>query len=179
MTPDTIIVFCGIRDHPRHDAVWCVFIQKLQAAFPAARIVLKRERFGIRDAARTRRIIADAVAQNDNGESILLIGHSLGGLLALRAAELFVRSRVIAVATLFSPHLTLGGWLSRLHGTEKVSVPIISFEAVPDRMVPWGAAHPMSSVHRKLFTDHLWGLKWKGAEITHSIREFISRLGPD
>lgn len=111
-----------------------------------------------------RRIVSFAssiLKKYDTGEELLLIGHSFGGLIACAIADRFRKSCVRAVVTIFSAHQFAGRALQPYPAKPKV--PVLSFSALFDWVVPWGARHPHAVSHEVVFTDHfMFPAFWPG-----------------
>src|SRR5262249_6510427 len=63
---------------------------------------------------RLRRFTDCLIEKYDDGVDTLLVGHSIGGVLACAIAASCKESEVVGVVTIFSPHRFLGGIFSRL-----------------------------------------------------------------
>jgi hypothetical protein len=109
---------------------------------------------------RLRSFMKKIVAKHDDGETLLLAGHSMGGVIACASAPLFNRSTVCGVVTVFAPHQFLSGVFPRLLNASTLStdIPVLSFSADFDELVWWGAQHPQSVRHIKLSSNHLTDL---------------------
>lgn len=156
-----------------HATIWRAFTDALHAEFPDTTIILIRRHYHPWSRTRMLAYIDEIVRAHDDGSDTLLIGHSMGGIVAMAIAERLQRAQVRAVVTIFSPHRLLGGLFSRQLDSLRVKAPLITFGALPDRMVPYGAKHPDSVLHTVFFTDHLWGLKWRAVDIARIIRQQV------
>mgnify|MGYP003394581437 CR=1 FL=1 len=104
---------------------------------------------------RLRRFAERIVEKHDDGTDTLIIGHSMGGVVACAAANRFARSRVQGIVTIFSPHRFLSDAFTHAIGAHKgVTVPVVTFSARYDTLVWWGAEHPQSVAHIRLPCDH-------------------------
>lgn len=90
----------------------------------------------------------------DDGEETLLVGHSMGGVIACAASRLLSTHNVCAIVTIHSPHQFLGGWFTRLLDAAPVSVPVISFSGSRDELVWWGSKHPQAIHHERHCSNH-------------------------
>ncbi len=104
--------------------------------------------------------VDDIVQRHDKPGELLLVGHSLGGVLACAVAVRCVHAKLRGVVTIFSPHdMFKGKFTNELSAKElPPHVPILSFQARFDHMVPWGSKHKSSKLHVVFQTDHTWGL---------------------
>lgn len=94
------------------------------------------------------------------GDKILLVGQSMGGLHACDLAGQFKKAKVVGVVTINTPHNSWYGGFSRYFGgNKKLSVPVVSFGATRDWLVPFGTQHPQAIVHRMFDADHQEDLK--------------------
>lgn len=101
---------------------------------------------------------------------MILVGHSMGGIVACAVANKCVRSRVCAVVTIFSPNAALQGlypWL--LGASQAPEAPIICFGGKWDRLVPIGTRHRKAKFYRKIPSNHL------GHLATYEISSLIAR----
>ncbi len=127
-------------------------------AFPGSDNAVEREFYLPWQTDAMRTYAERILIKHDSGEELLLVGHSMGGVIACAIAPRFAHSKVRGIVTIFSPHMYLGGHFSRALGAGKVRIPLISFEAAWDAWVPYGTRHPQSREHTLLETDHVFGL---------------------
>ncbi len=126
--------------------------------FPSAQFSVEEEYFCHPwEIERLRSFTAEVVAKHDDGERLLLVGHSMGGVIACASSPSFKRSPVCGIATIFSPHRSWGGVFTQSLNSRALSadVPIVSFAAKYDELVWWGAEHPQALEHIKLHSNHL------------------------
>lgn len=96
---------------------------------------------------------------DDGDEDIVLLGYSMGGVIATVIADQFTHTHVSKVVTVFSPHTFLWGVFTRKLGAPlETDARIVSFGAQFDYMVWWGSEHPCAEEHHLLRCDHLLGL---------------------
>ena len=108
-----------------------------------------------------RKFADSIVAKYDTGEELVLVGWSMGGVIACAIAGRFRKSRVQALATIFSPHRYPFTLFPRMLDSGKDwirSIPVVSFAGTFDVVVPWGAKYPTALMHTKILSDHVLGL---------------------
>ncbi len=164
-----------------YDAIWGNLARELHERFPEAHIYYEQAQYQLWDIGKIRALGEQIVAEHDCGEEVLLLGHSMGGIIACGIASKFKRSRVRGIVTVFSPH-TAGHWFglpvpwldfSRLifGHTTHLSVPVISFGGLFDPLVPFVfSRHPQAARHANLPSDHRFMLGWN-SEIARRIGE--------
>ena len=128
--------------------------------FPDAELVIAEEHnLHPWEFERMRRFCDHLVHAYDDGMETLLVGHSMGGIIACAIAKRFKKTRIHGIVTIFSPHTFLGGVFPMvLSVTDDLRIPIISFGAVGDILVWWGTRHPESRMHQMLWSTHLSSL---------------------
>ena len=108
---------------------------------------------------RKMRNFADHLVEKyDTGEELLIVGYSLGGVIAAAMVPRFKRSKVRCVVTVFAPHRYLFGlfsWMLNSRPSEMGSTAVLSFGAHLDFMVPCGSRYPRAVKHVALWSDHL------------------------
>ncbi|HVV38937.1 MAG TPA: hypothetical protein VHD31_01290 [Candidatus Paceibacterota bacterium] len=133
----------------------------LKSRFPHAAIYEEEVWYSPWETEKIRTFGDSIVEKYDDGVDVLLIGHSMGGLVACAIAPQFSHSRVRGIATLFSGHTFFGGLFARIAGVpQESSIPIISFQAKIDQIVWWGTRHPRAVAHVDLLSDHLFGMAY-------------------
>ncbi len=111
---------------------------------------------------RFRKMGERIVRKYDDGMDTLLVGHSLGGVVACGIADRFKKSRILGVVTIFSPHRFPFKATTHIVGSRKqISVPIITFRAYRDPLVLWGTRHPQSIAHTALWCNHYTDIMYK------------------
>lgn len=107
----------------------------------------------------------------DDGAQTLLVGHSMGGLVACSIANKFKKSHVCGVVTICTPHQFPNRLFAHMFGAgTKVNAPIVSFGAKNDEVVWWGAAHPQARRHITINSDHFFALA-DDHQLAHSIAQ--------
>jgi alpha-beta hydrolase superfamily lysophospholipase len=166
--------------------IWGNVSRALRAHYPDATFVYKQAWYHLWELEKMKALSDSIVAEEDTGEDILLVGHSMGGIMACGIAKQFKQSRVLGIVTIFSPH-ELGKYLPRLDFYKKIyggvsdpQVPIISFGGYLDPLVWWWRSrHPRSMHHVNFLSDHRFLLGWRKhiAETIASItREYIEPI---
>ncbi|HWO07102.1 MAG TPA: hypothetical protein VNM40_00795 [Candidatus Paceibacterota bacterium] len=145
-----IIGISGVNVKENDESHWDNLEIALKEQLPHAKFVVERE-LNCRpySFSRLRQLAYRIALKHDTGEEIVLLGKSAGGIVALIVASLLKNSRVLLIATLFAPHqFPLWGAYRWLLGAPRdPGVPIITFQMVGDRLVWWGARHPLSKSH--------------------------------
>lgn len=112
----------------------------------------------------------------DSERPKLIVGHSLGGAVAVAAAGRMSKSPV-GVVSIFGSFSTFGLLLPLLLGSELLipRVPVLAFQGMRDWIVPWPLAwHPLAIQNVLLNADHLEDLENKpelALHIAHTIKE--------
>lgn len=108
------------------------------------------------------RNFADSIVRkyDDGGEEVMLLGYSMGGVIATAIAPKFAKTKVRALISVFGPHTFLFGlfsWMLRSR-PEVCLTPVLSFRAKFDCMVWWGSFYPRAVKHITVYSDHLFWL---------------------
>lgn len=161
-----IVAVVGIWDFQRlYGRLWKNFELAFVKEFPQARFTVEHLWYSPWQGKKMRTFAADIVRKyDDGGEDIILLGYSMGGVIATAITPKFTKTKVRAIVSVWGPHTFLWGLFSRMLGSnlQKLSAPVISFSARLDYFVPWGARYPAALVHKKLWCDHLLGLLLSG-----------------
>ncbi|MBI2030724.1 alpha/beta fold hydrolase [Candidatus Kaiserbacteria bacterium] len=98
----------------------------------------------------------DLVARYDDGKPTIMVGHSGGGIFALRVAEQFEHTYVLGIVTICTPHRLLRDLYPRkLKVRNDIRTPIISVGGMIDGIVPvWATRHPRARMHKTFFATH-------------------------
>ncbi|MBC7836292.1 hypothetical protein H7X87_00735 [Acetobacteraceae bacterium] len=139
--------------------MWPHFETAFKKQFPRASFSVEHLWYSPWQGEKMRRFADSIVEKYDDGEEdILLLGHSMGGVIATAIASRFTKARVVQVVTVFSPHKFLGGIFPRMLRSRRTNVPVVSCSALLDWIVLWGARHPDAVRHARINCDHLFGL---------------------
>lgn len=126
---------------------------------------------------RIRRFVEYLTQKYDDGDDYLLVGHSLGGVIACGVAARFRKSSVRGIVTVFAPHTFLWGVFPKVVGKcNDHQAPILSFTALRDEVVWWGSRHPNAVRHVILPSDHLENLiedPWLAMRIATDTKKFL------
>lgn len=177
-----IIGIVGIWDFRRLYAwVWGNLESEFAKKFPGAGFTVEHLWYSPWQGKKMRSFCDSIVADNDRGGDIILVGWSMGGVVATAIAPRFKRSRVVAVVTLFSPHTFLFGLFSRMlnssvHGLGQI--PVVSFSARLDQLVLWGTRYPKAVRHLKMWSDHLFCLIFSTKTAAAAAREAARLFQP-
>ena len=153
-----VIFMVGILDMPYKDPMWQHLEQEFKKVFPIDEAVVEHLFYLPWEFEKIRVYAKHVRFSHDTGDDVLIVGHSMGGVLACGIAPQFSKSRVRGVVTIFSPHTYMGGRFSLEFGAVNIAAPIVSFAATWDAWVPYGARHEKSREHVELKTDHVFGL---------------------
>lgn len=130
-----IVLYHGIKSYRRLNPLPHL-VQSFQDAYLRAHILPEKYDYDFWDIAKMRKIIDAGVEKYDTGEPIILGGHSMGGLFACAMAHRFVRSPVLGVVTIFTPHRSYRRQFSTLLDADRdLKVPVVTFSAQYDRLV--------------------------------------------
>lgn len=152
-----IVCFVGILHSRRMLRMWVNLRASLLRLYPNATFHVEQCWYWHLGVGVAHESVELAVAKYDDGEDILLVGHSVGGLLARRAAEegRFRKSRVLGVVTINTPyhyHYALFPYF--FGGRRALKVPTISFGGTRDWLVPWGTKFGDEVFHTLLPMEH-------------------------
>lgn len=151
-----------------YEPIWNNIAVALRERFPDAQFVYKQAWYQLWHVEKMKGLSDSILRDEDTGGDILLVGHSMGGIMACGLAPRFVRSRVCGVITVCSPH-TLGSIIPALdfhrliYGTESdPKAPLVSFGGLLDPLVWWMfTRHPKSLRHVYIWSDHRFLLGWR------------------
>ncbi len=167
-----VVFICGILDHKEKDPIWNHLSAAFGSAYQCKTHVMRR--WYLPGAVLSKRtFIHRIVAEHDVRDDVLLVGHSMGGVLACGVAARMQTARVLGVVTIFSPHLLAGNvFLNMVDGHVPEHVPVISFGATRDGLV-WKqyTVHPRACAHLEINTDHQDELI-HDPSIAHAIAQF-------
>lgn len=153
-----VVCIVGITDCFLKELFWSRIISAFQKQFPGAECVVERIWYWPWEFAKIRAFAAKILDAHDVEGDLILVGHSMGGIIAVSIAEQFKCARVRAVTTFFSPHTFLWGYFARGIGSplRALRMPVVTFAAVPDHMVWYGRRYP-GSIHHVVFSTHRLG----------------------
>ncbi len=179
------ILFAGTwyrGDH--YEKIWANLVFALKERYPGATFVYKHAWYQPWDIEKIQSLGERAVLDEDTGEDVVLLGHSMGGVNACGIAGQFKRSRVRGIVTIFSPH-TMGGWLLPFLNFARMvypnvpapRAPIISFGGWFDPLV-WFffTRHPNAVHHVNVISDHHYMLglnKGVASSIAETVGDII------
>src|SRR6266436_1389678 len=87
------------------DPMWTNLSMAFKEQFPTSFFTLEEEHnCQPWEIWRMNRLIIRVIKNHDDGQDILLVGHSMGGVIACACAKRFSRSKVIGIVTINSPH---------------------------------------------------------------------------
>lgn len=106
---------------------------------------------------RIREYARIVVAEHDTGEDLLLVGHSLGGVIACAISSQFVHSRVLGVVTLNAPHRYPRFYANFGNRGCDTDTPLVTFSSTFDELVPPPFTHALHELaHYRLRADHYY-----------------------
>lgn len=157
-----IVVIVGVVDSGiLNRELWRRLDEVFEVEFPGVPVIVERSWYLPWDFQKMRKYGDRIVEKYDTGEDVILMGYSMGGVVASSIAARFTKSNVRMLATVFSPHQFLWGWFSSALGSNQngfENFPVVSFTAKYDWIVWWGSAYPAAIKHFPLECDHyfLW-----------------------
>ncbi len=152
-----IISIVGILDSP-HDE--CGFWQKFRSAFedqfPYAKCTVEHAFYLPWQRKKIQAFAHSILDKYDAHEDVMLVGYSLGGIIACAIASQFKKSRIRCVVTVCSPH-GMTFYYRWLHAElTPLSMPVFTFSGSLDFVVPGFFARYPNSIHTSLPSDHLF-----------------------
>lgn len=134
---------------------WRLVRPRLERRLPVRSFIeLEEYACGVRTMHRLRRLTERVVSTMDDGVETLLLGHSMGGVVACSAAARFTRTPIRGIVTVFAPHRMFFGAFTRyLSAPDMLPAPILTFEAKHDEIVH-GTRHRSSIEHIVLDSNH-------------------------
>lgn len=157
--------------------IWTPLTREIGREIPNSTFVIKElEYLRLKQRARVLELIDHIVESCDDGEDTTLIGKSVGGKIAEVIANRFVRSRVRAIITIFTPHrLPMRFLVPKTH--ENHDIPILTFGGSwRDYVVPpILTRHRRSIAHKRLNSNH-WRDIVANPEIAREIAVEIRRF---
>lgn len=138
-----------------NNPVWATLGPAFERAFVHARFI-PDDVFGHPWSFGTFRSHGDAVVRrHDTSGEVVIVGYSMGGVVACAIASAFRRARVHGVVTLYAPHTFIGSFFTAQLGAPRCPpVPVVSFGARYDEIVWWGARHPCALEHHDMPSTH-------------------------
>jgi len=154
-----IVTVSGTLDNSkRFPKFWKNLEDSFAKYFPKARFVLHTDFYFPWETDKMRNYGEELLSLYDDGEDIILLGHSIGGVIATIIAPKFKKSKVKLLVTLNSPHKleSLYEKIDRSFKMDKVKIPIASFSSILDPIVPFFMAkHPKSNIHDFFIAEHV------------------------
>jgi surfactin synthase thioesterase subunit len=158
-----IILIAGAWYTPSvYEGVWGNLEKSLAAQYPGATFARESVYFWPSEVEKVKDFAISIVQKHDReDEQILLVGHSMGGVIACGIAPLFKKSKVVGIVTIFTPH-TMGAFLPRWNFYERYfphaqsdTIPVVSFGGLLDPTV-WFlfTRHSNAVFHRLVLSDH-------------------------
>lgn len=141
------------------EMLWRNMEMQLQEQFPGCEVAVMRELFKPWEIKVVQAYAADVVKHYDDGKPTILLGYSLGGVVAQAMAEKFKKSEILAVVSLCSPLKWADKWGFQWK-PETLPGKRLAIMGTLDMLVPWWSADvPNMKVH-KMMVDHLEGFRW-------------------
>lgn len=149
-----IVAIVGILDFPgSDDRLWRHFRQAFQREFPSSTFTVEHTTYLPWQRQRIRDFAKRIMKQHDTGEELILLGYSLGGVIADEVAQQLRHTKVRLVITVCAPHRLRHWWFSGVN----MRIPILNFSAVFDVFVPGILAQHVHAPTVYLVADHLFG----------------------
>ncbi len=138
------------------DERWDAFRAAFKKRLPGAKFCVATEPWcHLWEIDRFRKFTLRTAAKFDTGEDTIMIGHSLGGVMACAVQSLFCETRVLGITTVHSPHRFFGGIMTKVLHAYDVTAPIVSVQGMHDGLVWWGSKHPRSIRHVRNHANHI------------------------
>ncbi|GEM_PF-4903571 len=155
-----IVGITGVLTTSPHSAMWMHLQQSFARHFPRSSFFVEHLFYLPWEIYKMRSFANYIVDKYDDGEDeLLLLGYSMGGVLARNVAGSLRKTRVNTIVTIFSPHMLWGSWFSTMLGAPQYdSVPLLSFQARNDCVVWWGSRPRHSSSHYVIDSSHYLSL---------------------
>lgn len=148
-----LLMISGIMTVPEMD--WMLLNKAFKRLLPGAEFCVETEPYcHVWEIDRFRAFTLKTAAKYDTGGDMIIVGHSLGGVIGCAVQSIMRETRVIGICTIHAPHQFLGGIFTRMLHAYDVSAPIVSFQALHDELVWWGSRHPQSVLHVKNHSNH-------------------------
>jgi pimeloyl-ACP methyl ester carboxylesterase len=97
----------------------------------------------------------DIVEKHDTGEDLILLGYSLGGIIACACAPRFTKSNIRVIATIGAPH-RIGMFYRWLNAeATPLPMPVLSFTGILDPVVLSMLTRYPASIPIPIISDHL------------------------
>lgn len=152
-----IIGVVGMLDNPHVGArLWQFMGEAFLHEFPDATFTTEHLFYFPWQKSKIQRLAEKILDKHDTGEELILLGHSLGGIIACAIAPKFKHSKVKCVVTVSSPHKL--HFLYRFLDAEPTQLPfpVITFADTFDTVVPSFLSRYPGSIHGSLLADHLF-----------------------
>jgi len=149
-----IVGISGI--HSCKNPVWDQFRIAFSEALPEWELCVEEEEYcGIFELRRFSDLGRRLIEKYHDGIPTLFVGHSMGGLVACKvASELHKKGTpIVGIVTVFTPH-GYPGLPTFLDVPDDPGVPVVSFQAIIDIMVWFGARHPRAISHTIVASFH-------------------------
>ena len=175
-----ILCIVGIWNFRRlYNKIWRNLETAFKEKFPDASFEVEHLWYSPWEWQKMRDFANRLVEEYDTGEELLIVGYSLGGVIATAMAPRFKRSKVRCVVSIFAPHRYLFGLFSRMLDSQPSKIaaaPVISFGARLDVMVPWGSRYSETAPHVWIWSNHLLRLLFSKKPATQIAEETAALL---
>lgn len=138
------------------DGLWKNIEAELREQMPGCEIDVVRKYFKPWETALIQDYAFEAVSRFDDGKPTLLLGYSLGGVVAQVMAEKFQKSEIVGVVSLCSPLKWADKWGFTWH-PEALPGKRLAIMGTVDMLVPWWTAQVPNVAQRTMWIDHLAG----------------------
>ncbi len=154
-----IVAISGVLDNVRRfPGFWKNIENAFKEYFPGTDFVLYSIFYFPWEIGKMKRYANKLVKKFDDGEDVILLGHSMGGIIATIIAPRFRKSKVKLLVTINSPHKlkTFYEKIDKDFDMESIKMPVASFSSVLDPVVPFFMSkHPKSNIHRFVLAEHV------------------------
>jgi len=135
---------------------WQYLKESFEKEFPGSEFITEHEYYMFWEIRKIKEFITRIIATYDNGEELIFVGHSLGGLVALVSAIRLKNSKMRLLVTINSPHAVVP--LRKALGIvpRKFDFPVLSFAGMFDVIVPFFVSkYKYATKHKILKSAHL------------------------
>jgi len=154
-----IVALCGMLDNTRRfPRFWNNYEKAFMGYYPNANFVVHTKFYWPWQFKKMTEYSDELISKYDDGEDIILLGHSLGGAIATAIAERFNKSRILMVVNVNAP--VRFEWIFRKiydgYGSKENNFPTVSFRSLFDTTVFLPLAYNKKAEKNiLLFSNHM------------------------